>query len=498
MFSGAAGYALPMAVSLVVTPVLLSILGEAAYGLQSLVSVIVGYMTFMDMGLDLPIIKLLAEDRAKQDARSESELLNTTLQIYTLVGVVGMGGIMLSAGWLSSSVFKVPPKLLDEACLVFRLAGIGFLGSVGMSWGKALSMGLQRFELSNSVSVIFSTVGTLSGLWFAYVGFGVVGYVASRVAFMVLAGPAYFLLSRSFLPNLKFHIGLDKRTIHRVKSYLGYGLINRTTSSLVSRLDQTLLGIWVGVAAAGVYAVPFLLVNSMIYMLSYTLGFVFPMASELHALGQMDKLREIFTKASRFMTAISGLIFIPAAVLGGEFLRIWTPSIATKASVVLPLLAMAGYIGTVTTPISNGVLIGLGNMRQFTIYATTRAATLAAFCLLFIHSFGLVGAAIAVLLTGSVDIVYWLIVQIRYLKISPGLVFIQACVKPMLLTGGLAVLSFLSRPIATSWLHIAAIGVVLLAIYVAVGFMIGVFGEAEKRAVSELYHVLIEKVRISV
>ncbi|MDG7000488.1 MAG: polysaccharide biosynthesis protein [Nitrososphaerota archaeon] len=471
MFSGAAGYALPMAVNLVVTPILLSILGEAAYGLQSLVSVIVGYMTFMDMGLDLPIIKLLAEDRAKQDPRSESELLNTTLQVYTLVGIVGMGGIMLLAGWLSTSVFRVPPKLLDEACLVFRLAGIGFLGSVGMSWGKALSMGLQRFDLSNSVSVIFSTVGTLSGLLFAYLGFGVVGYVASRVAFMVLAGPAYFFLSRQFLPNVKFHVGLDKRTLHRVKSYLGYGLINRTTSSLVSRLDQTLLGIWVGVAAAGVYAVPFLLVNSLIYMLSYTLGFVFPLASELQATGQMDKLREIVIKASRFMTAISGLIFAPAAVLGGAFLKIWTPSIAVKASVVLPLLAIAGYVSTVTTPISNGVLIGLGNMRQFTIYATVRAAALAVFCFIFIHSFGLVGAGIAVLLTGSVDIVYWLIVQIRYLKISPRLVFIESCTKPMLLTAGLAVLAFLARPLATSWFHIGTIGVVLFAFYVFGGLV---------------------------
>ena len=64
MLSSAAGYAVTMLVNFITTPLLLRGLGESAYGLQSLMAVIIGYLTFMDMGLDLPVTKLLAEDHA--------------------------------------------------------------------------------------------------------------------------------------------------------------------------------------------------------------------------------------------------------------------------------------------------------------------------------------------------------------------------------------------------------------------------------------------------
>ena len=330
MLSSAAGYVVPMLVTLVTTPLLLQALGEAAYGLQSLVAVVIGYLTFMDMGLDLPIIKLLAEDRARQDAAAESHLLSTTLQLYAVIGLVGMSGMILLADWLARSVFQVPADLVDQAVTVFRLAGIGFLGSVGMSWGRAVAMGLQRFDLTYSVSVVLSTAGTLIGLGVVYAGYGVVGYVLTRVIFTTLAGPIYFLLTRRLLPGVRFRLGLHRATLRKVSGYLGYGTLNRIVGSLVSRLDQTLLGIWVGVAAAGIYSVPFLLVNSFVYMLAYMLGFIFPMASELQSLGQMDQLRNIFMRASKFNAALAGLIFIPLFVLGDQFLTVWTPSIAAQ------------------------------------------------------------------------------------------------------------------------------------------------------------------------
>src|SRR5450830_981421 len=93
------GYAVPMLVNLVATPLLLRSLGPAAYGLQSLVAVIIGYLAVIDMGLDLPIIKYLAEDHAKGDTAAANRLLSTTLQIYTAIGLLGMAVIVLAAEW---------------------------------------------------------------------------------------------------------------------------------------------------------------------------------------------------------------------------------------------------------------------------------------------------------------------------------------------------------------------------------------------------------------
>lgn len=491
MFSSAAGYAVPMLVGFITTPFLLRALGETAYGLQSLVAVIVGYLTFMDMGLELPITKLLAEDRARQDAEAENSLLSSSLQLYAIIGLIGMIILVLLADWFARSVFKMTADLVDQAVIVFRLAGIGFLGSVGMSWGRAIAMGLQRFDLNYSVSVVLSTAGTLMGLGVVYAGYGVVGYVLIRVIFTALAGPIYFFLTRHLLPTFRFLPGLDRATLRRVRGYLGYGAFNRIISSLVSRLDQTLLGIWVGVGTAGIYAVPFLLVNSFGYMLAYMLGFIFPMASELQSLGQMDRLRDIFIRASRFIVALAGLIFIPLFVLGDQFLAVWTPGIAAQAVGVLRLLTLAGYIATLTATLPNNIMVGFGKMRQFTIYTTIRAITLAACCFFFIRPLGIEGAGWALLATCCVDIVYFIIVLRCYLEIRPLQLFQQAYLKPILLGIGFSGLAFLMRPIATTWLGLGIAGSALGFIYIVSGFAIGIFGETEKRAVAGLWKMAV-------
>ena len=487
MLSSAAGYVIPMLVNLITTPLLLRGLGEAAYGLQSLVAVIIGYLTFMDMGLDLPVTKLLAEDRARKDVDAENCLLSTTMQLYVAIGLLGMIAIMLLAEWFVRSIFQVPEGLVSQAVIVFRLAGIGFVGSVGMSWGRAVAMGLHRFDLNYSVSVVASTAGTLIGLGVVYAGYGVVGYVLIRVIFTALTGPIYFILTRHLLPSFHFVLGVHRPTLRRVSGYVGYGAFNRVTSSFVSRLDQTLLGVWVGVTAAGIYSVPLMLVNSLGYMLAYMLGFIFPMASELQSLGQMDRLRDIFIRSSQFIAALAGLFFIPMFVLGDLFLALWTPTISTKAAGVLQLLALAGYIGTLTATLPNSVMVGLGKMCQFTIYTTIRAVALATFCVIFIRPLGIEGAGWALLFTCSVDIVYFYIFLRRYIQITPLLLLGKAYLKPILLGVIFAALTFLCRPFVISWIGFGAVGIGLLVIYLTVGFVVGVFGEAEKRVLMILY-----------
>lgn len=490
MISSAAGYAVPMLVALVTTPLLIRGLGEAAYGLQSLFAVIIGYLTFMDMGLDLPITKYLAEDSARKNTVVQNLLLNTTLQLYAGIGLFGFLVIVLLANWFVYSIFKVPENLASDAVTVFRLAGIGFLGSVGTSWGRSIAMGLQRFDLTFSVSIVFGTAGTLIGLGVVYAGYGIVGYVLTRAIFTVVTGPAYFILTRRLLPEFTFRWGLDKETIRRVRGYLGYGTFNRIISGLVSSLDKTLLAAWVSVAAVGIYSVPLTLVVSLSYMLAYMLGFIFPMASELQGLGQMNRLRDIYIRSSQFIVALAGLVFIPIFILGDLFLALWTPTISSRAAGVLQLLALASYIGTLTAVLPNSVMVGLGNIRQFTVYSTLRAVVLAISCFIFIRTLGIEGAGWALLCTTVVDIIYLYIFLRYYIQIEPLLLLQKAYSKPMLFGLVFAGLTFFCRPFAISWIGFGGIGLGLTLIYFAAGYAIGVFGETEKRALIGLWKTI--------
>lgn len=481
MFSSLLGYAVPMVISMVTTPIVLKALGITAYGLVSLVNVIIGYLTVMDMGLDLPITKYLAEDRAKVDNESANLMLNNALQLYFIIGLFGMLVIIFTSNYFATTVFKVPHEMLSDAVKVFQLAGIGFLGSVAMSWGRAVSMGVQRFEITHGVSIFTNITGVFLGLFMIHLGYGVVGFVFMRVFLSLFAGLGYWLFARHLLPFYSFKFGFDRNTLLRIRGYVGYGALNRLISGLVSGLDKTLISAWLGMAAAGIYSIPFMLVSSLGYMISYMLGFLLPISSELHSIGELEKLREIFIRSTRFLTALTSMIFIPILIFGDLFITLWVGAeTGFKTKNVLMLLALSGVFSTLFISLSNNIIVGIGRIKQFTQYCTIRALVLSIGCYFLIKPFGIEGAGIALLLANLVDLFFLIIVLKNYLEISPLKLLITAYFTPLLIGSILALCIFFLRPIANTWLGLTICITFFEVVYISISFKVGVFGESEK------------------
>jgi O-antigen/teichoic acid export membrane protein len=481
MLSSLLGYAVPMVISMVTTPIVLKALGITAYGLISLVNVVIGYLTVMDMGLDLPITKYLAEDRARVDDDSANLMLNNALQLYFIIGLLGMLVIIFTSNFFAYSVFKVPNDMLSDAVKVFQLAGIGFLGSVAMSWGRAVSMGVQRFEITHGVSIFTNLAGIFLGLLMIRLGYGVVGFVFMRVLLSLFAGIGYWIFVRHLLPFYRFKLGFDRNTLMRVRGYVGYGAINRIISGLVSGLDKTLISAWLGIAAAGIYSIPFMLVSSLGYMISYMLGFLLPISSELHSIGEFEKLREIFTRSTRFLTALTSMIFIPVLIFGDLFITLWVGAeTGYKTKNILMLLALSGIFSTLFISLSNNIIVGIGRIKQFTQYCTIRAVVLSIGCFFLIKPFGIEGAGVALLLANVVDLFFLIIVLKNYLEISPLKLFRTAYFTPLVIGFSLSICTYFLRPIAHTWLGLTLSISSFEVIYIFISFKTGVFGETEK------------------
>lgn len=478
-----AGYIIPLAVTFVTAPFLLHSLGDAAYGIQSLVSVVIGYFAVMDAGLDYPITKYLAEDHARGDVESQNRLLSTTLQMYALIGLVGMLGLFFAADWLASVLFDVPPELEEQAVIVFRLAGIGVLGSVGLSWGRAVGMGIQRFDMTYSVATVTGVAGTVTGLLAVIAGYGVVGYVAARVVWSFFGIFAYYALAQRLLPTFQMHWGIYRDVIKRVRGYLGYGILNRIVGSFGGRLDQTLIAVWLGVAAAGIYALPFLVVSSLSYTLAYMVGFIFPMASELHSQGELAQLRSIYVRVSSFLAAVACMTFIPLVVFGEPFLILWLgPEVAEQADTVFILLALSTFISILSATIINFVNIGVGRMRDSTIYSFSRIGMIAVGCMLFIRPLGITGAGVALLLSNIVDILY-MTVSLRNFPAMSLVGVLRSCYwKPLALGLFLALPAIAVRSFASTWLNLVLVVGAYVLIYGGIALRIGIFGDYERRA----------------
>ena len=485
MLAGMLGYAAPMLINVVATPILLVLLGEDAYGLQALVSVILGYATVMDMALDLPITKFVAEDEGRGDTKSRNRLLNNALQLYCIIGLLGMILIISSADFLARRVFHVPENLMDTTIVVFRLTGIGFFATVLGTWGRAAANGMQRYDITHIVALATSFSGMSLGLATVYGGYGVTGFVMVKLVICQIASSVtYLIVVKRLLPTFKIQLGVDRLTLQRIRNYMAYGAVNRTMGTVVSRLDQTLIGVWLGVAAVGVYSIAFMVVTSIGYMLAHMLGFFLPMASELYENNKLDQLQDIFTRATRFITALAGMFFVPLLVFGDHLVILWLgEQVASQIDNVLRLLVISAYISTLTATITNNLVIGIGKIRQFTIYTTVRSLVLCLCCLLFIKPLGLEGAGAALLLTSFVDVFYFITVTKRYLHVAPVQLFEKALLRPIALTLVVFGMALALRSVTDSWLGLICVVGAMGIFFVTVGYWVGVFGDTERRAI---------------
>jgi O-antigen/teichoic acid export membrane protein len=486
VLSSTVGYVVPMLVNLASTPILLARLGPAAFGIQSLVAVVIGYLTILDMGLDLPITKFLAEDRAKSDAQSANRMLTVSLQLYAVIGLVGMMTIIVLADTLATRVFLVPQGLVIEARAVFRWAGVGFACSVALAWGRAVANGCQRFDVANAVVIANSVIGTSLGVIAVLAGFGVTGYICSRVVTSLLVCLAYWPVLRRLAPTWRLDTGFDRRTLRRIGAFVGYGVWNRILGGVVNSLDRTLMAAWAGVAAAGIYTIPIIVSTSLGSLVSYMLGFVFPMASECAAVEDWDRLRSLFVRSTRFIAALACMVFMPLFALGDRFLALWLGTGQSGEMIfVLRAVGLSAFIATLTASNSASVVVGIGKMRRLTIYTSGHAVVFGGACLFLIRRFGAHGAASAWLCANVVDLVFFATMG-RQLGLPLGKMVRQAFVTPLVLGAGLAAVLLVTRPIAASWVGLCFLVAAFEISYVLGGWVLGLFGSTEWRAVSGL------------
>lgn len=450
--SSVIGYIIPMLINLITTPLLLDLLGQDAYGINSLVAVVIGYFTVMDMGLGFPIIKYISEYKSLGQDHLIGKLLNTTIALYICIGLAGFVLIIALSKVFALQIFNIPLILQNDAIIVFIIASFGFLASVGMSWGRALFHGLQRYDITASVSVFNQLFGILLGIGAVINGYGIVGYVGVRVIITILSASIYLVISRRFV-LFSLRPRFDREIIMKIREYMGYGVINRVIGSLLGRADVTIIGITTNVAAVGIYSIPLMIVRSLGYMIAFSVGFVFPAISELMAKKNIIKSGLMFNYVNQIMMIIIGLVFVPLYFWGDVFLELWVTEIASEAVPLLKVLTIYAIIGNSTTTTPNNIMLGAGKIKYFTFFNISKGIISTIAIYFFILKYGIIGVPIALVLTELLGFPY-LIYCIKYVLQLPVLLTLLNLFRPLFVIALIGFIFNLSKSYIDSWFNL--------------------------------------------
>lgn len=465
MASNAAGTLVPLLVTFVTTPLIIRLLGQEGYGLQSLAGAIGGFLGFLGMGLDVPIAKYVAQYNALNDRKAIARLLDTAAMMYLLIGAVGLLAAVVFGRSLAERVFHLSSAFSSEARIVFALSGVAFSISLAQSWAGACLTGFERYGRVNFVQIPTAILSPLAGILAIYAHLGLIGFVAARILVTGIGTAFYLGQAFVFLPMYRVRPQIDWQTLRQIKGYLATGVFLRLMGFVAGGLDRTVIGAWISVSSVTAYAVQWSLIAPLQSLLANTFNYLFPMSSALHASGEHERFRGIFLKSSALYAALTCTAFGALFLFGLSFLRLWVgDAITGKLGLAFPLLVAGALVTQLCSSFLTATVVGLGRLRLYFGFSVARAILLGGALLLGVRHFALVGAGGAYVVAGLAEAGY-LVVGVRaILGISFGQFFRKAYAKSMAIAALITVATWPLRGMASNWWRL----VLLCALFVAV------------------------------
>lgn len=414
---------------LVTTPVMLHTLGASAYAVFALITIMIGYLSNLQLGFGEATLRFLARARAMGDDDAAAKIVGTSLFVFSCAGAVGAVVAFFAASVVVTSFANFPKEVENDAVGAIRLAALALVLTFLYSFAQVSLQALGRFRPLLWSRAIFGTVLSGSAVAAALVFEDVRAVLAAQVIVSLLACIVLFtMLARALSARLRpsFHFA----TFCEMS---GFGALALATGLAYQAMMQGPPTVLVGlapaseVAAFAVAAVVF----QQILLLSRAAGTGFkPFASAESAAHDRARLARVFHSYLRLTIAVIGPATGFLLVFAKPLLTVWLGGdFAEQAADPLKFLALAGFLLALSTP-SAEVANGIGRVKWNLAYALAAGAIGSTAALLLAGRSGASGAALGLLIGVSVVTLPFILLTTDRLLGEPPMLLVRSVLLP--------------------------------------------------------------------
>ena len=394
-----------MVIGLIAVPVFVGKLTPEGYGVWVLVSSLSGYFSLVQMGVGPALVKYVSEYNAKGDMEAVSGTMSAGIAFTALAGTVAGGVIVLAAPFLIYAL-RVPDSLYAESVLSAKIAGGSFVFSLLSNDFVAVFSGLQRFDISNKYTTLKSLLTTLLNYILVVADYHLLGMAVGTALINVLGVVGAVILLRRLFPTYRFSPRAAFKHVKTIFSFGIFSFISQIATVMTTRFPELVIGFILGPASVTYFSVAKKLVAVFTTGTSQAASVMFPLASELVAQGEREKIQRTYLKAVRYFMVFSAPFYITFSYLSWNILAAWVgPAFANDASAVMSILSLSYLIASLTV-IPAHFLRGFGKVQFIAKFSVGIAVVSAVMLYPLTATFGVVGTAFAVLLTQVISLIY--------------------------------------------------------------------------------------------
>jgi len=401
-------YAWPIVFSIFITPLVVHRLGVVEYGVYVFLFTLTGFLSLIDFGFTLSLVKHISEYAALKKTSELTRLLGSANLVYHVIGAVGFG-VFFVLGKFFLTFFHIPTAGTSSLWVAFLFAGLAFFFNSTHLTHSIVPYAMQRFDIVTKVTIGQLTFFNLAMLVAVLLGFKLkiifVLYAISMVGWAL----AFRISLKKVLPDIHIGFAWDAAEVSKVYKFGILAAITNSTFSALLQLDKFLIPILIGPAQLTYYSLAGNVAQKTAGVTGSLGSIFFPLTSAVFSRGDMKKVGEIYKKAFRNLTLIAAAFSSSIVFFGYQILYFWLgKDFADRSVAVLIILTGTYFLFSLYSPLYN-FLLGLGRIKFLTIASVSLASINIALIFLLVPRGGIVGAAWAFL--GGVILVpvlfYW-------------------------------------------------------------------------------------------
>ena len=312
-------------IPLVYTPIMLRMLGQSEYGIYSLASSTISYLSLLSFGFGATIVRYIAKYRAEGNEEEVKETYGFFILLYIILAIIVFCcGVVISLNVDNIFYKGLTNSELNKTKILLLIMSFNTALSFPLSVFSSVVVAYERYVFRKIVDMLSTIIAPLANLIVLYLGFASVGMCLTTTCIQFAMLPLnVFYCSRV----LKISPRFSALKIGVIKEMLGFSFfvfLGSIADMLFWSTDKVILGMLASSAAVAVYNIGGTF-NSMIMNLSTSISGV--LAPRITAMvvkkNESQQLSELFIKIGRLQYLVIALVISGYTVFGRQFIYLW-------------------------------------------------------------------------------------------------------------------------------------------------------------------------------
>lgn len=408
-----------MIIPLLYTPIMLRILGQEEYGLYSLSSSVIGYLTLLNLGFGASVIRFIAKFRVEGDHEKVEGVTGLILWIYGIIAViVCVIGFALTKGTGLFFGTGLSPSEIQRLKILMMIMTVSTAVSFPVSILSSISIAYEKYIFRKIVDMVATIAGPILNLIVLFMGCASIGLAMVGLMTQVVYGIIFIWYCKhklNVVPRFK------NMPFYMMKEILGFS-VYIFASSIIDMLywatDKVLIGAVLGTVAVAVYNIGGTF-TAVLQNMSSAISGVFGTRVNMMVFEKqpIEKLSELLIRIGRLQYYIVSLILSGYIVFGQTFIDVWAGKGYSQAYVI-GLLTMVPLAVPLIQNIAFTVVSAQNKLKFRTIVYAVIAVLNVIGTIWAMPKFGIIGAAactaIAFVLGNGIlmNFYYWKIIKL--------------------------------------------------------------------------------------